>query len=258
MIEKNGTGRIDTLTTMITNMGVNGEAHVNGHDRRVEGQNTANKPADTQVAKPSARSGIDISDIIAQPQSETFKTRTVLSRISHGKPATFDQFRVHPGLPLVDGASEVRRLIVLGILKDTDAAGKRYEFATSNAVLSHYENRGLVVRHTVYLAMSRRSRKPFLWTIKTPGIGDMHQSSKDQLNYAEMAVDRWVAMKSWDGTTYGEAELDLNAAATWKNPDWSVISSWDHAIRLAFPGNELITDINNPLILDMIGQAPER
>jgi hypothetical protein len=220
-----------------------------------DGANSGNPDdAVNGMAGTSDSDPFDISSIILPPASETFRTKTVLQRINHGKPRAFDQVRVHPGLPMREGLSQVRRYIQLGIIKREDeATGKHYEFACSAAVTAAYEARRLVVRHTVYLAMHRSSRKPFLWTIKTPSSGMLHTSSETQLKIAEIAVDRWVGIE-WDGITNILIEPDREAASAWNEPVWE-IRSWEEAIRLAFPGNELIRDVNNPLILDMLGKA---
>jgi hypothetical protein len=196
----------------------------------------------------------DIASIVLSPAAEGFKTKAALQRIAHGRPRRFEQIRVNRGLPLREGLSEVRRSIQLGIIKrEDDAIAKRHEFACSAAVTAEYEATGLVVRHSCFLAQYRSSGALILWTIKTASSGILHPSSESQLQIAEAAVHRWVGME-WNGLTYELREPEKAAAATYREPIWTIIS-WDQAIRLAFPGDELIRDVNNPLILDMLGLA---
>jgi hypothetical protein len=187
--------------------------------------------------------------------SQPFKSKVKLQRIGRGKPARFNFFRTNPGLPLREGVSEVRRCVSIGMLKyQDDNDGKRYEYGCTNAVTAAYESTGVVVRHTVYLVQYQKSRRPFLWTIATPTTREMHASSKSQLNIAEEAVDHWFGIE-WDGNDNKRVDPEPNAEMLWREPTWEAIKSWDEAIRLAFPGSEMIRDINNQLILDMLGRA---
>jgi hypothetical protein len=202
---------------------------------------------------------IKIEDIILRPVSETFKSKKTLTRIPHGRPRPFDQVRVHPGLPMTKGLSQVLRQIQLGIIKrENDKDGRRYEYACSSAVTAQYEDRKLVVRHTCYLAQYRSSGAHFLWTIKTPNYGKLHQSSETQLEIAEESAGRWLGIEYDNETgTNNKIEPDAEVEATYTEPVWE-IESWLEAIRLAFPGNELITDIHNPIILEMLAKARPR
>ena len=226
----------------------------------------ADQPEDRMTTAPEADEAVpdqeprredphDIRNLILPPVAEGFKNRPSLQRIAHGRPAKFKYVRTHPGLPLTEGLSEVRRCISLGILENTDEVTNKSTFyGCSAAVTAAYEETGIVTRHTLYLAQYR-SGVHIIWRIKTPSFGGgLHPSSDTQLKAAEHAVEHWTSI-TWDGSAYILNEPDREALGRYRDPVWNKILSWEHALRLAWPGNELITDINSELILEMLGKA---
>src|SRR5262245_40731166 len=198
------------------------------------------KPTLVSTTAPSTAAALDPFDLASlrlnSSFTETAGVTKLLTTVPARRPSPQDFVRVHP-------AAEYRADFAMVDLKED-----REDFLVRPEILP--ELAGEVVFKTIYTALNRQG-VVFLWPVWLPAPdGRRNDWARSAREAAEMAMSRWVRMKS--NLSLGAYEITV-AASEMAEPAWPELS-FQELIRLAYR-DRMITSLNHAVIKRLRGQT---